>query len=189
MKRSLITLLAGTLIFFLWNSFSWLVLPFHGNTLQPIPEQVIQTGDVQQQLTEDGVYHYPGYPPNNTPEAMAQLEEKLKNGPRITLMVYKRGETGFFDPGSFALFLFCNFLAVVLIYYITRGLADRSLTNLLMMTLSIGLVVGLMSDWSQMNWYLFPLDYTLTNVFDHVISAGLFGLFLGTYTYKNDKHD
>ncbi|GEM_PF-4753532 len=41
MKKKITTLTIGTLILFVWNAVSWMVLPFHSNSLKNIPESVV----------------------------------------------------------------------------------------------------------------------------------------------------
>ena len=105
-KTILISAIIGTLTLFIWNAISWMVLPFHSNTLKNIPEQALNTDLLKQNLQQDGVYHYPGLPENNSPEEWEMIKEKVKRGPRITLMVYKSGETSLFSPQSFLAYLF-----------------------------------------------------------------------------------
>ena len=88
MKRKIVCLIAGTLILFVWNAISWLVLPFHSNTLNSIPDNVINTVLFKELLIKDGVYHYPGFPKEATPIALSEMEKIIETGPRITLMVY-----------------------------------------------------------------------------------------------------
>ena len=182
MKKRTLSIILGTLILFIWNAISWMVLPFHSNTLKNIPESALDARLLQEQLVEDGVYHYPGLP--ESPDQMSSIVDKLKEGPRITLMVYKQGSTELFDPKSFGLNLLFNILSVVILLSVVNKLNDKSLGKIIATTLSIGLIIAFMSDFPQMNWYMFPLEYTLTNVFDYLVSFGLIGLLFGFYTYR-----
>jgi hypothetical protein len=184
MARKVITIIAGAFILFGWNAISWMALPFHGNTLQSIPESAFDSELLEDNLPKDGVYHYPGLPKENTPSEFKALEKKLKEGPRITLMVFKKGSTEFFDPKSFALNFVFNLLTVLILLTVVQQLTNKSLRKILLTLLSIGLIVALTSDLPQMNWYMFPLEYTLVNVFDHLISFLLLGLLFGFYTFK-----
>lgn len=55
MKQKIVSLVAGTLILFVWNALSWMVLPFHSNTLNSIPDIAINTELLKEHLTKDGV--------------------------------------------------------------------------------------------------------------------------------------
>lgn len=184
MKKQIITVLLATLALFIWNAVSWMALPFHSNTLNTIPESAFDGPLLQQELGKDGIYHYPGLPENGNEEAMASVVEKLKTGPRVPLMVYVNGETSFFDPADFAFSLLFNLLAVVLMVFVVFRIEVKSTQNILTTCLALGLLTGCMSDLPQMNWFLYPLDFTLVNVFDHIMSALLTGLILAGYTYR-----
>ena len=92
MKRKIVSLIAGTLILFVWSALSWMVLPFHSNTLNSIPDNAINAELLKEHLTKDGVYHYPGFPEEKTPQALKEMEKRIETGPRITLMVYWCGK-------------------------------------------------------------------------------------------------
>ena len=184
MKRTVITVVLGTLILFIWNAVSWMVLPFHAQSMQTIPETAINTNTLKEQLTEDGVYHYPGLPENESEAAYQEIEEKLTAGPRITMMVYKSGSTSFFDPMNFVWNLIFNLITVILLMGIVKRLGNHSTRNILWTTIATGLIIGFMSDLPTMNWFMFPLEYTMANILDYLVMMTLLGLLFAKYTYK-----
>lgn len=186
MKRKIVTIAIGALILFIWNALSWMALPFHSNTLNNIPETSIDSQLLQESLPKDGVYHYPGLPETQSSESMQAIEKKLKEGPRITLMVFKKGDTELFEAKTFAVSLLLNLLTVTVLFIVVNQMKEKSLKKILLTTTSMGLIIGLASDFPQMNWYMFPLDYTIVNVFDHIISFFLVGLLFSFYTFKMD---
>lgn len=186
MKHRIVTILLGTLLFFVWNAVSWTILPFHSNSLNNISDSAIDAAKLQKALPSDGVYHYPGLPDGNEVKDFSDLEKKLNTGPRITLMVFKKGATKLFDPKTLGLNLLFNFLTVVITFFIVYNIKNKSLKSIVITTSLIGLTIGLVSDLPQMNWYLFPVEYTLINVFDHIISFVLIGILFGLYTFKKE---
>jgi len=123
-------------------------------------------------------------PENNTPEGWAPIQEKLKKGPRITLMVYKSGETGVFSPSSFLTGLLFNLLTVLLLLFVLSKIEIKSARNIIILTVTFGLLISFARDFPQMVWYLYPLHFTLIEVFDTLISFLLLGLFMGLYAFK-----
>ena len=117
-------------------------------------------------------------------KSLQEIEKQLARGPRITLMVYKSGSSELFNPNTFLINLFFNLLSVAILILLTDRLANKSFRNILSSLLLIALLIGLMSDFPQMNWYMFPLSYTLVNVFDHIIALGLLSLLFSYYTFK-----
>lgn len=184
MKRTVLTIIFGTLILFVWNAVSWMALPFHAQSMKSIPEAAISTDNLKANMTEDGVYHYPGLPENESEAAYNEIEEKLAAGPRITMMVYKSGSTSFFDPMNFVWNLLFNLVTVILLLGIVKRLGNHSTRNILWTTIAIGLVISFMSDLPTMNWFMFPLDYTLANILDYMVMMTLLGLLFAKYTYK-----
>lgn len=184
MKRKIVSLIVGTLILFIWNALSWMVLPFHSNSLNSIPDNAINTELLKEHLTKDGVYHYPGFPKKDTPQALSEMEKRIETGPRITLMVFKRGRTELFSMLSFLGSIAINFVTVLLLYFLIQLSRVQTSKSILLMTLFVALIIGFASVLAQMNWYLFPLDYTLLNVLDHLIPFLLVGLLFSKYSFK-----
>lgn len=183
-KRKISSIIFGTILLFVWNAISWMVLPFHTNTLNSIPQTALDTALLKNNLPGDGVYHYPGLPQSNTQEALQNLEQSLKQGPRITLMVYKSGPSELFNPLQFVWSLIINLCTVLLLFFLVIQLKRKTLVSILIQCIVVGLLIGVVSDFGQMNWYQFPLDYTLVNVFDRIIPFALLGLLFGLFTFK-----
>jgi lipoprotein signal peptidase len=184
-KRIIFSIIFGTFILFLWNAISWMALPFHSNTLNNIPEKSFDADVLKNTLTEDGVYHFPGLPKDNSEESLKQIDNQLNSGPRITLMVYKNGSTSLFNPKQFILSLVINLFTVILTLYLIFKLKYQTQKSIFIACIVIGLIIGVVSDFGQMNWYMFPLDYTLVNLFDRIISFALLGLLFSNYAFKN----
>ena len=184
MKKTLITLIIGTLLLFIWNVISWMALPFHSKSLITLPDAAFKTQQLQDLLLEDGIYHYPGLPESNTPEGLRVIEEKLKKGPRISFMSYKKGSTKFFEPSTYLKNIFLNFMTMLLVWYMVRKQANHRLSSIITTTLCMGLLIGFASDFPQMNWFKFPWNYTLPNILDHLVGFSLLGLLLSLYTFK-----
>lgn len=184
MKRKIVSLIAGTLILFIWNAISWMVLPFHSNTLNSIPDNAINTELLKEHLAKDGVYHYPGFPTEDTPQALKEMEKRIETGPRITLMVFKRGRTELFSMLSFLGSIAINFVTVLLLYSLIQLSRVQTAKTILLMTFFVALIIGFASDLAQMNWYLFPLDYTILNMADHLIPLLSVGILFSKYSFN-----
>ncbi|MEQ9064875.1 MAG: DUF1761 domain-containing protein [Vicingaceae bacterium] len=183
MKRKILTIILGTSIIFVWNALSWTLLPFHSNSLKNIPNSAFDAKTFQETLLEDGVYHYPGLPDGNEIKDFEEIENRLKKGPRITLMVVKKGPSELFDLLTLGVNLIFNILAVIAAFIIVSLIENKSFKRVFLTTFLVGLTVALMSDLPQMNWYMFPPEYTLTNVLDHLVAFSLLGLLFGRFTF------
>jgi len=185
MTRTIVTIIIGTLLLFIWNAISWMALPFHSQSLNTIPDGALQNETLQQSMPESGVYHYPGLPEDNSPETIAKIENQLSKGPRITLMVYKNEPTKLFDPSTFVYSLFINLLTTVIAFLLVSRIQTKSFMSILGASILIGLVSVLVSDVAQMNWFMFTLDYTIANAIDKLVAFALLGLLFGMYTFKS----
>ncbi|MEO1438440.1 MAG: hypothetical protein AAFV80_23070 [Bacteroidota bacterium] len=186
--RHVLSIVFGTILLFVWNAVSWMALPFHNNSLTNIPEAVIQVDSMRSLMPESGVYHYPGMPTDFSGPAMERVEAQLAKGPRITLMVYKNEPTSLFDPKTFGISLIINAMTVFFTYLLLVKMAIQAPKGIMTACLLIGLVAVLLSDISQMNWFMFPLGYTLVNALDKLIAFGLLGLLFSMYTFKKPNH-
>lgn len=172
--------MVGAIILFVWNAISWMALPFHNDSLKTIPEAAIDFQGMQAQLQEDGIYHYPSFDTES-------MSEKLASGPRIPFLVYIDGPTEIFDPAVFAKSFIMNLVSSILLFTLLAKMSDTSRSNIIAMSLVAGLLIGFVSDLPQMNWYMFPLSYTLINVFDHIIGFSLMGIFFSFFRLKAQK--
>jgi hypothetical protein len=112
------------------------------------------------------------------------MEKGIETGPRITLMVFKRGKTELFSMLSFLGSVAFNFVTVLLLYFLIQISRVQTTKSILLMTLFVALIISFASDLAQMNWYLFPLDYTILNILDHLIPFLLIGLLFCKYSFK-----
>ena len=182
--RVIITIILGTFLLFIWNAVSWMTLPFHENSLTNIPDELIDREQLKSLMPESGVYHYPGMPNMNSPEALAQVEKQLEEGPRITLMVYKNAPSTLFDPMDFVVSLLLNFLMVLFTYFVIAQLVDKNVKSILFATTSMALLVIIINDLSLMNWFSFPFDYTFANIIDRLVGFTILGLLFGYFTFR-----
>lgn len=176
MTRYFFKALIGGIIFFIWNAISWMGLPFHGSVLQTLPETFVQ----QEVTLASGVYHYPGLDDEN-------LAKRLAEGPRIPLMVYIEGATPMFDPLSFLGSFFYNLITAMFLLIVLMKLGNKNLRSVVSSAVLIGLIIGFASDFPQMNWFMFPMNYTLINVADHLVGFTLLGLYYGWRIEKSSQ--
>jgi len=106
-------------------------------------------------------------------ESMNQIKSKLKEGPRITLLVYKNGATNVFESTQFIWSFIINLLSVATLLFLFIRLRKSEFKSILITYTLILLLLSLIRDLKQMNWHFFPLDYALSNIMDKLISLGL----------------
>jgi hypothetical protein len=184
MKRKTIAIVLATLALFAWNAISWMGLPFHGQSLQPLPDAVVEFTKLSSVRLEDGVYHYPGFPEDNSPESLQKLEQKLATGPRIPLMVYKSGPSQLFNPTDFLQSLLINLFTVGALYLLLAQVKPQDLRATLLACLLAAMLTGFASDLALMNWYKLSLEFVIPNMADHIIGFCLAGIILFSVFFK-----
>lgn len=184
-SRLIVTIIVSAFILFIWNSISWMILPFHSNLLLNIPEQAIDVEALKNNMPSDGVYHFPGLPVDDSPLSWKEIENQVKTGPRITMMVYKSGPTELFSGRIFFLFFCCNLASALIVFLVIRNIKRKTRMRIIVSSLAIGLVICTGSIFPNTLWYLYPSNYVLVEISDVVISFLLVGIFLSLYTFKN----
>ncbi|BBM87950.1 hypothetical protein [Candidatus Uabimicrobium amorphum] len=177
MKKLFISIVSGTIILFIWNAISWMVLPFHSNSLQNLPQGAIDP-QVLQNIPQPGVFHSPGLPAEETPEAWQQLIKESKRGPVVSLMVVLPKGVDPLSPQKFLSSLLLNLLMVIMAIILIRLAQIESYTRRVAFFVVLSLLIATLYV-AQMIWFGFPLYYTFANVIDPVVSWTLIGLVLG----------
>ena len=166
MKNYILATVMGAIILFVWNIISWMVLPFHGDMLNTLPESAVNALKSEKNPVESGIYHYPGL---NDPD----LFRKVQEGPRIPFLVYIAEGTSAFDPLDFVKSLLFNLLTASLILVVLTKLSNRSTNNAILVALVLALLVGFASEFPKTSWFKFPVEYALVNILDYVVGFAL----------------
>ncbi len=183
MKRIIIAGLLAGLVVFIWSSISWMALPFHGKTLHTIPDEALNLEVMDEQMTVHGVYHYPGMGDKEAmkadPEkAMAELTEKHARGPRVAFMVFLPGGGPIMYPMTFItgllIYVIAGWIAAYLLS-VSTGKMKSFKQRVLFVTL-LGVFATLFINFGELNWWFFPVDYTMLAAIDSIISWFLAGL-------------
>ena len=177
MKKVVISIVCGAVILFVWNAISWMVIPLHSNSLQNLPQGAIDT-NILQNIPHPGVFHSPGLPEQDTPEAWQQLIEKSQRGPVVSLMVVLPKGVDPLSPQKFLSSLLLNIFMVVIAIALIKLAGIESYKKRLAFFIMLSLLIATV-HLSQMIWFGFPLYYTFANIIDPVVSWTLVGLVLG----------
>lgn len=178
MKKKILAVVIATLVLFLWNAISWMALPFHSQSLSTLPDRVVKFTELSSIRLEEGVYHYPGLPEDNSPEAMQRLHQKLKDGPQIPLMVFKPGPSELFNPVDFLVSLLLNLGTAGVVFIILKALKPSGLKQTITHCAMLGLLIAVMSDLALMNWYRLPWSFVWPSIADHVVGLVMAGWIL-----------
>lgn len=174
-KKFIIASLLGGLVVFMWNSISWTLLPFHAATLKTIPEQSLNREPMRESMPEAGIYHYPGYPKDDSQAALDAVNAKGEAGPLITLMVYKPSGTEEISAQRLAVFFLITVLSAGLATFLLAKVSVKKYLQRVMFVTLLGVFVSLtyLIDWY---WFNFPADFIMLTIIDAVVAWFLAGL-------------
>src|SRR5438045_3458298 len=111
MKRVFFAGLAGGVVVFISGAVSWMALPWHTASLHTLPDDRTAQ-EMASRGMETGVYLYPGLPPAGASEAQRNaVFEKHNQGPRITMMVFRRDGEDCMNPTKYIAGLGVNLVA------------------------------------------------------------------------------
>lgn len=179
MKRIFLPSLFAAVVVFIWMAISWTVLPWHGNLLKSIPEGAgIET--LKHNLTEKGIYHYPGMPAENTDAAMDEYTAKYQTGPVVHFMVYNPSGVDPMNPMTFIWSFLFNFLSVLIAAFILVKAINYKTTFMqrVLIVMLFGLFAALNGPLMDWNWWHYPFNFSIGVAVDLVITWFLAGLIL-----------
>lgn len=169
--------LIGGLIAFIWMNFSWMVLPWHWMTISPLPNETPVAESLKNNVTKNGVYLLP-LTMEKTPEAMAEVNRKIQEGPFAFMVVYPKGFKMNKAKMMFFGLLFNILVAFLLTYLLTKttGLSYIQKVGFVKVAALAGALVIVIPNFI---WWQFPLSYTVVTTLDVSIGWGLAGLGIG----------
>jgi len=152
----------GGIVLFIWGSIAHVATPLGSTGISSMPNEDAVMDAMRANITQPGLYFFPGIVGNQDEAAMKAWEEKAKRGPN-GIMVYQLRSEGALLPSLLITEAVSNIivglLAAIVLSQIAGSLAFRaSMAGLIAL---IGSVDIYGSYW---NWYKFPTDYTLAQI-------------------------
>jgi hypothetical protein len=164
MKKTIIGVIVGALILFIWQFISWAAVNLHSNTQQYTPKQTEILKYLGDNL-EEGFYYLPGSAPGTSQEEMQKQYEE-DTGMSMNMM---RG-------------LLVDILAVFLLVFVLQKMGNPSFQTIVLSSLSVGLIGYLSVTYVNSIWFQ---TKTLVDLLDAVVSWGAIGLWLGFWLRRN----
>lgn len=187
MKKLFLASLAGGFILFVWGFLAWAVLPLHDASFRSLPNEDHIVPTLQTNITEGGVYYFPGMPE----EMPGMSDEQREANMNAWMEQHKRGPLGMivFHPGGQDPMMIGQFVGGLIIFLIAAFIAAWLLSRSSAIASTyiarvaycgmLGVFVSFVSYISNMNWLYFPMDYTTAMVADTIIGWLLAGLAIG----------
>lgn len=187
-RQLLLGSMLGGLVLFAWGAISWMVLPWHEQTLEAFSDEPAVAAAISAHALRDGIYILPNphRHPDNTGEKQKQAREKdalqrMKQGPFVFLAVTRAGS----DPDNPAPFLRSILVQIVIAGLVTGLVIISHIGSFSLKVIfisALGLLGGLMVYVPLWNWWTFSSSFTLTGMADLVISFFFAGLVIATIT-------
>lgn len=179
MKKTIIGVLVGALILFIWQFISWGAVNLHSDMQQHTPKQTEILKYLGDNL-EEGFYMLPVSPPGTSSEDMQKQMEESNGKPWAQIYYHKAMDT------SMGMNLIRGFvvdlLAVFLLVFLLQKMGNASFQTIILCSLSVGLIGYLSVTYVNAIWFQ---TKTLADLLDAVVSWGLIGLWLGFWLRRH----
>jgi hypothetical protein len=173
--RVLVAGLLGAVAMFIWTSIAHVATPLGQAGFQQIPGEAAVLNAMQTAIGDrSGLYFFP-WVDMNAPDAMEKAAAAMKTNPSGLLLYAPPGRAS----GEMTSQLVVEFLkqltqaliAAWIVSLIAAGFGTRALVVAL-----IGVSAAIATNVSYWNWYGFPIDYTMAQIFIEVVSGILAGV-------------
>jgi hypothetical protein len=160
----------SAIIAMVWSAASWMMLPFHDQTIQGFANEDAVAESIRQNAKEPGMYNIPWNKGN-----IEEMHQRMARGPVAFMAILPGGrspEMGSMMGGSFLLNLFVGMMA-------TYVMVNTRLTSYIRRAgmFKIAAVAGTISAYgSQWTWWGFSLHYAVVEIIDAGFAWGLAGL-------------
>jgi hypothetical protein len=177
MKQLLIAAIIGGIILFVWGWLSWSVFPIHNSSMKSIENEEAVISTMHVNMTQEGVYVFPGMPATQDQAAVDEWTQKNKQGP-IGMIIYNpEGSEPMMASQMIVGIIISIISSYLAAWFLSRSTAASS-TYLARVAYCgmLGIFVSLVSHVVNWNWMGYPLDYTTSWIMDAVIGWILAGL-------------
>ncbi len=177
-QRTLIAAVLGGLTVFLWGFVSHMLLPLGEIGFRHDANEDAVLATMKAGLPGTGVYYLPGLAGEkmNDEAAVKAYSAKALANPGAFIVYQTEGKDGMDMGGNLAMEFASNVVAAMLLA-VLMGLVEAR--HRFMLALAVGVFAWLTVNVPYLNWYRFPLDFTLAALAQIVIGWALAGLVMG----------
>ena len=184
MFKMIFAAILGGIIFFAWNSVSWMVLPWHQQTISHFDNDqvVMEALSANANPEKGGIYLLPKMDHktkgSNLDEASAEIErtESEKSLKPFAFISYKPQGSGRSMEDSMKFALINSIFVSILIVILLSGTSDLGYLSRVFFIVMIGFVGALLGHVPNWIWWGFDGGYTLVMIADTLIGWFLAGL-------------
>ncbi|QEG38275.1 hypothetical protein [Roseimaritima ulvae] len=179
MKRIVLAGLAGAVVYFVWQMLTWMLLPIHGPTVGPLPDEAPVRDLLVEQKVETGVYIVPYGSEEAMMDPESEYMKRHTDGPIFSIYYQQHGAQpmamSVLAIGFLTDFLAASIVATLLCCAV-GGCCCKSYLQRVGFVTAFGFFLALTGHVSYFNWMHFPADYTAMFVLDVIVGWLLAGL-------------
>lgn len=178
MRSVFISGILGGIILFIWGAVSWMVLPWHKDSLNGFKDEKSVAAVVGANVAKSGMYILP-FQHMDSPEAAQQTQP-------APLMMFASIKTESMKPvGSYMVTsIITQFLAAFLVAFLVSKTSGLGYLGRLSFIVLFALTAGIVVDVPYWNWFGFDTHFTLVAFGDLLISWFLAGLVMAKFAKK-----
>jgi hypothetical protein len=177
MNRIILAGILGGVAMFLAGSFTHVVLPLGEAGIKQLPNEEPVVSVIKSNVTEPGLYFFPGMPRGASGEQKQQWEQRIRVGP-LGILVYTPQGQAPLEPRQLLREFLSSVLAAIVAAYLLAHACLASFSGRVVFVTALGLVGWLAISVSLWNWFNFPTTYTLAELVHEVIGFAATGLVL-----------
>lgn len=184
MLRVILAAIIGGILVFAWSMVSWMVLPYHTQSIHQFKDEAAVTKALKEQVDHSGVYVLPFVPADTLSKPATEqkaiwegVQKKQQTGPMVFASVALEG-TQYNMKTAMIYGLILQIAGAFIISLILWGFCCSGYMCRLFTVSTIGLLIGLLGTVPYMIWWKFSPAFTLACAADAFIGWTIAGLFM-----------
>ncbi len=164
LRNILLAGIFGAVALFVWNAFSWMVLPWHAKNLQQFSNETLVSGVIKNNVKKSGVY-LSGY---NNPS--------LDGSPLVFSVVSFYSKEGM--QSQLITYFLIELVTALIVASVIGSIKCANYFGRLIFIILFALAAAISCQLPYWNWWHFPLNYIMVSMLDMLIGWFLAGILM-----------
>jgi hypothetical protein len=184
--RVLVAGLLGAVAMFIWTAIAHVATPLGQAGFQQIPGEAAVLNAMHTAIGERGGLYFFPWLDMNAPDAMEKAAAAMKTNPSGLLLYAPPGRASGEMTSQLAVEFLKQLTQALIAAWIASLIAAGFGTRALVVAL-IGVSAAIATNVSYWNWYGFPIDYTMAQIFIEVVSGILAGVVIAYWLSRGQR--
>ncbi|MBL0098852.1 MAG: hypothetical protein IPP49_01385 [Saprospiraceae bacterium] len=172
--KMIIGALVGGLLVFFWQFLSWSLVNVHSSEQKYTPHQDSILQNLSAQLTEDGTYFLPMYPPGASMEEQQKVMDAGAGKPWAQISFHKAMNTNM-SMNMIRGYL-ADVVAVLLLCWLLAKIQDLTFMTAVIASVTVGIIGYLTTSYTNSIWFE---NNSIPDLIDAIVAWVLCGAWLG----------